>query len=153
MVNYATGAPIIQPMRYRSFNELPESSGNMGNSGSEENVYYQFVPAAVQDHDNYRRGTQAAYKRHLHAIENWAWLTQRLVEFEHVKAVDSDRRKRGLKASQSRPIYDSDHNFGFNEPSSDLGGSVVGYGRQYQKVKGKNRNSSLIRERRAIQRW
>lgn len=88
MVNYATGAPIIQPLRYRSYNELPEAGASLRNSGSDENVYYQFVPAAVQEHDNYKRGTQAAYKRRLNAVENWAWFTQRLVEYEHIKVID-----------------------------------------------------------------
>lgn len=93
MVNYPPRAPIhlqaphrIQPVRYRSYGDRQRQM--MGGSSKylvttdsgAENVYYQFV--APPQESQPRRPMN---KRSLNAVENWAWLTQRLVELEQFK--------------------------------------------------------------------
>ena len=59
MVNYSAGTPILQPMRYRSYGNLPDAGmldaprDQMHNfdespSSAAENVYYQLVRPAIR---------------------------------------------------------------------------------------------------------
>jgi hypothetical protein len=67
MVNYSTGTPILQPVRYRSYGELPDTGAMIGpNAASDQipkfedtassvddNVYYQLVGSTVRQQGNY----------------------------------------------------------------------------------------------------
>lgn len=101
MVNYPAGGPLLQPhglqpVRYPGYGVMNAESGA-------EDLYYQIVdPAALE-----AKPRRPAYNRSLNAVENWAWLTQRLVELEQLKMQE---RMGGAKQSTfgESVVYDVD---------------------------------------------